>query len=356
MAGRADRPDDPRDLPIGNAVERYLRARRADASDSSIQTWRYRLKLFIEWCQTVGVEVTGDLRGYDLVEFNEYRAADIEPATLEGEMWTLRKFCEYMEQLGAVEDDLAESVRIPELDAEDWVDETQLKQENGVPQVRYMREDPEWFGKRSQVLLEMAWFTGARMGGLRALDLRDVDLDIGFVHFQHRPDTGTPLKNKYRGERAVGLTEENVDALDRYIEHHRTDVRDDHGRQPLITSQQGRPSTGTIRDWMYMATVPCIREDCPHGKERPTCEWTEYSHASKCPSSRSPHQVRSGSITWQLNKGIPVEIVAERVNATPDVIERHYDQEGPVERMLQRRQHYLDYLDLEDPSNDHDIL
>ncbi|WP_239638600.1 hypothetical protein [Halorubrum saccharovorum] len=63
---------------------------------------------------------------------------------------------------------------------------------------------------------------------------------------------------------------------------------------------------------------------CPHDKDPDTCEWTRYVHLSKCPSSRSPHPIRTGSITWQLNQEIPPE-VAERVDATVKTIENHYD-------------------------------
>ncbi|TKX47998.1 site-specific integrase, partial [Halorubrum sp. ASP121] len=84
-----DRSRDPGDLHPREAVTHYLRRRRSDSTDASVKSWKYRLKLFVEWCQGIGVERVGDLRGYDLDAYYELRSGPVAPATLEGEMWTL---------------------------------------------------------------------------------------------------------------------------------------------------------------------------------------------------------------------------------------------------------------------------
>ena len=76
---------------------------------------------------------------------------------------------------------------------------------------------------------------------------------------------------------------------------------------------------------MYEATQPCMVGECPHGKRRPNCEWVPRNHASKCPSTRPPHAIRRGSVTWQRNLGFDAETVAARAAATPQVIRRYYD-------------------------------
>lgn len=104
----------------------------------------------------------------------------------------------------------------------------------------HFREDDALYGSRRHAFLELAWTTGARQGGLRALDLQDLYISERYIEFRHRPDTGTPLKNKRGGERPVGLKQESVDALKHYIRNDRVDKADDHGRQPLLTTIQGR--------------------------------------------------------------------------------------------------------------------
>ena len=354
MSRSRDRPD-PEDFTPRDAVTRYLRRREPDSTEESLHGWEYRLKLWIEWCESIGIETVGELRPYDMDEYYEIRASDVAPATLEGEMWTLKQFAEFLEDLGAVEAGLADSVRIPDLDPEDRSNDTKLHTDDALALLQFYRNGETHYGTRAHAFLELTWFTGARQGGLRALDIRDVELgDRPYVDFRHRPDSGTPLKNKLGGERPVALSDGTARVLREYLRNYRYDVHDDHGRQPFLASAQGRPGKNTLRAWSYMATLPCLYEECPHGRERETCEYTEFAHASKCPSSRSPHQIRTGTVTWLLNRGWPPEDVAERVNATVKTIEQHYDKADPDERrrrlrdrMEQRRRPLVDDFDIE---------
>lgn len=244
-------------------------------------------------------------------------------------------------------------MQIPDIDDDDRTRETSLREEAAITLIKCYRETPELYASRAHVYLELAWFTGARLGGLRSLDLRDVNYRLNSVEFRHRPETDTPLKNKLDGERPVGLKLESIDAIGEYVRENRIDVSDDHGRQPLLASARGRPGKGTIRSWSYLATFPCIAGPCPHGKETESCEFTEFAHASKCPSSRAPHHIRTGSITWQLNQGIPPGVVAERVNSDVKTIKQHYDFASSEQRWdryythLEARRSELDKLDLD---------
>ena len=172
------------------------------------------------------------------------------------------------------------------------------------------------------------------------------------VEFHHRPRQNLPLENGRDGERAVGFPERVRDAIDNHIERHRHDKYDEYGQRPLLTSQTGRTSDNAGRAWVYLATLPCLRIDCPHGDERETCESVDHSHASKCPSSRSPHQVRTGSITWQLNCGMPLEAVAERVNTSVRTLKKHYDRPTNIEALEERRRHHIDRIGLDKEEDD----
>jgi len=232
--------------------------------------------------------------------------------------------------------------------------DSKLDQDDALALIRHYRSDPTVFGTRRHALLELAWHTGARASGLRALDLRDMrETDDGqrYLAFVNREETGTRLKKGNDGERPVRISEETWSALNRYVEHHRIEQWDEHGRQPLLTSRVGRPTPGTIRDWMYLATIPCLHSRCPHERDPDTCEYTEYDHASGCPSSRSPHEVRTGAITWMRNKGKPAEAVAERVNAKVETIEKHYDKEDSITEMIERRDPYFSGFDIDSESD-----
>lgn len=343
--------EEPSEWSPRDAVNRYLRRRRSDATEATVYSYKYRLKLFVEWLDGLNLDHVGQIEPYDFDEYFNLRSGDVSPSTLENEMRTIRLFIEYLEDVGAVDRELSKSVQIPNLDREDRVNDKILRPRNALKLIEGYREDEALRSTRAHVLLELLWYIGARKGGIRALDVRDVNLEEAFVEFHHRPETGTPLKNKREGERPVGIPENTVDVLREYLADHRIDIEDDHGRQPLLSSRYGRPAKGTIRDWAYLATLPCLFVPCPHGRDRPTCDWTEYGQASKCPSSRSPHPIRSGSITYQLNIGFPPSVVAERVNADVPTIEDHYDWATNEERWsryhdrLEVRRPYINELD-----------
>jgi len=190
----------------------------------------------------------------------------------------------------------------------------------------------------------------------RTVDLEDYDDDARVLEFRHRPTHGTPLKNKRDGERDVGILPTVANVLEAYIDETRYDRHDEYGRAPLFTtrSSQGRLSENAVRTWSYQATHPCWHTDdpCPHDKVRDDCGWTVADQSSKCPSSRSPHAVRTGSITFHRNRGFEQADVARRVNASMRTIERHYDKATRREELETRRRPQLDKLSLTDPQED----
>jgi integrase len=177
-----------------------------------------------------------------------------------------------------------------------------------------------------------------RLGTLRCIDLRDFSYDNGHVRVRHRPDTDTPLKNGEAANRMIAVGEHWCDVIQDFIDQHRHPVTDDHGREPLITSSQGRLSKNAVRNAVYRQTRPCVYAECPHERDPETCEAMKTNWASKCPSSRSPHGIRRGSITRALREGVPEEIVSDRMNSSKEILEQHYDKRTEREKMEQRRE------------------
>ena len=337
----------PNELTPREAWHRYLDGRRTEITDETASTYHYRLKLFVEWCEENEVETVSELTGWILDQYESARSGEgVAATTLHNEMETLQSFAEYLERIEAVDDGLADRVNIPDIPSDERSRETKLEADRALALIRHYRTSAQ-AGSRNHALLEVAWHTGARLGGIRALDLRDFDAGEQTLEFVHRPETDTPLKNKRKGERIVGIRNGVATALKRYIQSERWDKHDDHGRQPLFSSLQGRASTNTMRAWMYTATFPCNRGPCPHGHEPETCEFRSHTHASKCPSSRAPHHVRTGSITWHQDRGVPREVTSERVNASQNVIDRYYDKATKRERMELRRRPHLEKLEIE---------
>lgn len=347
IAGAADGGDRVPDLSPREAFERWLGRIRGSKADATVSSYHYQVKLFIEWCETEGITPVADLTGWDIESYETMRRRKgVAQVSLNKELRTLKQFLEYCARVELVDEDLPEKVDPPDVPRDDHVDETRLEPGRARALLEY--HEASHYGSRAHALLTLAWFVGPRLGGIRGLDLADYDSEEAFLQFIHRPGSETPLKNGTDGERAVGLPRHVCDVLDTYIDEHRADQYDDYGRRPLLTSAVGRASSNSVRAWMYLATQPCLRTDCPHGYERVTCDFTDHSTGSQCPSSRSPHQVRTGSITWQLNRGVPIEVVAKRVNTSVRVLRRHYDQPTKREELEERRREFVDRLDFDD--------
>jgi len=338
---------DPTDLSPAEASEMYLDKRRPGSTDWTIQTYHYRLKQFVEWCEAQEIGRVAELDGWAIEQFETHRRADLSPVSLKGQMMAVKQLVEYLASIGAVDEDLPEKVNPPKLDKSEEADDTKLDADDAQAALAFFRESPANRGNVQHTVLEVLWNVGCRLSGLRALDVEDYNAEEQYLEFRHRPDSGTPLKNKADSERAVAIPDPVADALDFYLARDRPDKRDDYGRRPLICGRQGRPAATTVRSWVYRATLPCLYSPCPHGRERGTCEWVSRDGASKCPSSRSPHQIRTGSITWQLNRGVPAEVVSERADVSLEVMRRHYDKASDLRAMEDRRREYISDLDID---------
>lgn len=292
------KPDNLEPIEPTTAQRLYLEFKESHVRESTLQSHRYKTKFFVEWCEEDGIANLNELSGRDLHEYRHWRStnADMNKVSLNGQMSTLRVFLKWCASIEAVDPGLYEKVMIPSVDrAEERRDE--------IPPAERAEEILEYlsryhFASRKHVILTLLWETGMRLGSLYSLDLDDVDLDDLFLSLEHRPDTGTTLKNDPRGERPVAISTELGSILASFIEDIRIDVTDEFGREPLLTAENGRLGKTTIRRDVYKITAPCFQ-----GKECPDSVGGDHG---TCGESVSPHSIRRGSITHHLTKDIPV--------------------------------------------------
>jgi len=335
--------DDLQPMAPEAGVDLYLDHRREEVRDKTLQSHRYRLEQFVKWCEEEGHTNLNDLTGRDLHAFRVWRReeGDLKPVSLQSHMCTLRVFLEFCESIDAVPEGLRSKVMLPSVPEEDQKSNTTLDYELADEILDHLNKYQ--YASREHVIFAVLWRTGMRSGGLRALDVDDYNREDMALDVRHRPDTDTPIKNGERGERMVALDDRLAQLLDDYLAGPRHDTPDEYGRDPLISTRKGRASTSTIRDTLYRLTRPCIHGwECPHDRDPDDCEATTFDKASTCPSSRSPHDVRSGAITAHLLDDVPVEIVSDRMDVSQKVLDRHYDRRSKREKMQQRRRFLRD--------------
>jgi len=130
--------------------------------------------------------------------------------TLYNQMTTLRVFVRWLESRDLVDTGLSDNMLMPKRD--DAARDTMIDSETAAQILQYLQKY-EYTTKR-HVLFAFLWDTGFRLGTVWALDLDDYHSDEQYVELHHRPDTGTPLKNKPDAERKVNLHGWVCDVLD----------------------------------------------------------------------------------------------------------------------------------------------
>lgn len=330
---------EPKPLSPREARGLYLDDRETDVSNATLRSHKSRLGHFIDWCREEDITLMNELDGLDLHRYKIWRKEDINKVTLKTQLDTLRVFLRWCEGIGIVEEDLHTSVVSPSLDKGDNQREEMVDSDTAEAILTDLRKYD--YASLKSVYAELLWHCALRVGAARALDVEDYDRDDQSLHVVHRPDKGTPIKNKHDGERYVSLSDEVCKVLNDWVDDQRPDVEDEHGRTPLLATSQGRAHIETLRKYSYQLTRPCTYSgECPHGQDIDECDGMDYGTPYECPDAKSPHCWRRGSITHHLREDVPKVVVSDRVNCSPEVIDIHYNELTEKEKMDQRR----DYL------------
>lgn len=324
--------------PPRDAKKRYLTDKKPTVTQKTLYNYETTLSIFCEWLDEQNI---GDLRELDsdlIQQFKAFRLRNVAVITARNDIVTLRSFIEFCETIQAVPHGLSEMIRIPTTSEEDEICDDVLTRDEAKAIIEHL-EKFEYADHRHIIFL-ILWKTGMRLSGLRALDLDDFDESRPALEIRHRPNTGTPLKKKTKGERDVLITRETGKAIKDYCENIRHDVTDEYGREPLLTTEHGRRTRTTIQRMIYTATRAChYTNECPFDEDPETCEAATWNGASQCPGSVSPHALRRGYVTAARNAGQPKDVTGERVNMSGRVLDKHYDKGTYDEKAERRRDH-----------------
>lgn len=321
----------------------FLSEKQDDYAKSTLKSYRRRIDHFIRYCERNGIDNLNDVTGRDLYQFRAFRRdeGDLAKPSLKSQLTAIRSFIKFAERIDACHDDLHRDVVLPSMNPGEDVRDNIIAIEEAERILEYLNRFH--YASYRHALFATAWETHLRTGTLYSLDVSDVMTEEQALRVEHRPDTGTRLKNGRRANRVIALSSNLVRTLTDYVEHERPAVEDEYNRKPLFASQQGRMSKSNLRQTCYAVTRPCFYTDeCPEGREIADCCATKYEHATECPDSESLHAVRRGGITYRLSEDVPIDIVSDRGNVSRRVLEEHYDARDEMTRMAQRRQH-LDF-------------
>ncbi|WP_318570630.1 hypothetical protein [Salinigranum marinum] len=202
-------------------------------------------------------------------------------------MDTLRVFIRWCGTIDAVPTDLWSKVVSPSLADGENSRDVMIDSEVADGILDYLSTDE--YASELHVTFLLMWHALLRRGAVHALDVADYDAEEMSLDVRHRPETETPIKNKFDGERFIALSAETCSVLDAWIADRRPDTVDKYGQHPLLSIAKGRAHLTTIQAYVYSITRPCVFTSCPHDREVSECEaTTDRSQAFGCPSSVSP--------------------------------------------------------------------
>lgn len=328
-------------IPLSPAegYERFVQYRKDRVDGNTVANDKTRLRYFREWCEhEAGIENLNDLTGRDLSNFVAWRRQDLKAITLQKQLGSIREALRFWADIEAVRPGLDQRVHAPELPDGAKSKDVYLDEERAERILAHL--DRHDYASQRHVQLLLLWRTAMRRSALRSLDLDDLRPDDLALVLEHRQDEGTRLKNHEDGERWVQLSPTTFQVVEDYVHEVRKDQTDEYGREPLLTTQYGRPAGDTIYKRNHRATQPCeLGFGCPHDRDPADCEARDADgQPYKCPSSRGPHSVRRGSITAHLNANVQPDTVSERCDVSLGVLYDHYDVRTDREKMEVRRE------------------
>jgi site-specific recombinase XerD len=240
-------------VAVGDVVEFYLDTNHPwDVQPNTLTAYRGRLKHFQAFCTVHDIEDLGTVRPNTLDEFQNYlrEASSLEAtSSIKGCLAALRKFLQYCERRGVFDHGFHKLVILPTVSKHEGQDERWLYRESAEEIVDHL-ETYRLFTKEHVVWAILAE-TRIRQSTLYALDLDDYDAEERYLTVVNREETGTRLKNGYRAERELSISKDAARAIDGYIQENRNAVTDDHGREPLVTTRNGRLQKSTVRQYVY---------------------------------------------------------------------------------------------------------
>jgi len=333
-------------VPPARAVDKYLDARSSEITISTSEEYEGKLSNFVEFCEQRGINQVKNLDGATLDDLKVWIREEVPettekygPKTMRDQMYLLRNFLRYLEQIEAAPEGLHEKVDVPELERDDGISGEFLESDRARTILDHLSTFE--YASREHIVWLLLSLTGGRKGAIHSLDVDDCRVKgDNYIEFRHRPQQGTGLKNRMKSEREVSIPESAVEAINDYIGMMRIDVIDDYGRRPLLTTQYGRVSKSTLTKTVYKWSRPCeISNECPHDRSISKCSAAaNLDVASQCPSSTSPHRIRTGYLTTERKNGVPKEILSGRCDVSEAILEKHYEflSEEEQRKMRQR--------------------
>ena len=119
-----DDEDDLEPTPPREAFDLWIQ--QLDRAESTIESYQYRVRPFLEFCDANGIETLDQLTTRTVKQFETERRGDLQKQTLNNQFGTVRQFLKYCRDLEAVTEDVVQAINAPGLMKEERVNTEKL--------------------------------------------------------------------------------------------------------------------------------------------------------------------------------------------------------------------------------------
>jgi len=152
--------------PPHEAMNRYLKDKSTDVTDSTLSNYQTTLNVFCDWLTDKGgVENLNELTSDEIQRFKEWRLENVQTITLKTDMTCIKGFIRFCEHINAVPDGMSQLVRIPKPNPEDEVSDDILTRDEATEILDYL-EKHEYASLR-HVIFAVLWKAGC--AGVRCM-------------------------------------------------------------------------------------------------------------------------------------------------------------------------------------------
>lgn len=211
-----------------NMYELYLKNERK-SSANTIQSYKGDISQFIEYLETIGVtDITSVTQANIEAYISHLRSIQRSNSTITRNIASLKSFFKYFTSINVIETN-------PALTLERVAVEKKLPQVLTSKEVELLLDQPKCVdlkGYRDKAMLELLYATGIRVSELIDLNMRDVNLELGFIK------CSSGMK-----ERVVPIYKMAVKSLSDYMETARPLMCPDANQKALFVNFSGQRLT-----------------------------------------------------------------------------------------------------------------
>ncbi len=266
------------ELPLGETVREFLNYLKIEAglAENTILGYGRDLAAFLEHIRHHSLRSIRDLQPGLIQKYIQKLArANRSESSVKRALIAIRMLLKYAHLTGRIEDDFTPILEAPKL----WQKLPTIASTDHVFKLLDSVDPKEPFYLRDRTILELLYATGMRADEVANLNVKDLNLNIGYVR----------CLGKGRKERVIPLGKTAMAITEQYIRQQRIELANDNSGDFLLLSRTGRP-LGRIEIWRIIK---------------------KYANLAGLPKKMTVHTLRHCFATHLLSGGADLRSVQE---------------------------------------------